>query len=69
MTERRPPPEQSMEEILASIRRIISDDEAKPATPPVKDVPPSAISLIAARVTTAPAKSQDDVEAILAGPG
>ena len=47
--------EPSMEEILASIRRIIADDEAKPAgdkapagaAPPVKpvmkDVPPSAI--------------------------
>jgi uncharacterized protein len=47
--------EPSMEEILASIRRIIADDDAKPATaekpssPPVakapvmKDIPPSAI--------------------------
>jgi uncharacterized protein len=50
--------EPSMEEILASIRRIIADDEAKPAaaekpaSPPVaakpavmKDIPPSAIAL------------------------
>ena len=49
--------EPSMEEILASIRRIIADDEAKPAaaekpaSPPVaakpavmKDIPPSAIA-------------------------
>jgi uncharacterized protein len=49
--------EPSMEEILASIRRIIADDEAKPATaeklasPPaaakpavMKDIPPSAIA-------------------------
>src|SRR6185503_19415118 len=49
--------EPSMEEILASIRRIIADDEAKPAaaeklaSPPaaakpavMKDIPPSAIA-------------------------
>ena len=40
--------EPSMEEILASIRRIIADDEAKPAAaakPAVmKDIPPSAIA-------------------------
>jgi uncharacterized protein len=54
--------EPSMEEILASIRRIIADDEAKPAERPVaaapaapppkpvmKDVPPSAIPAAAAR--------------------
>jgi uncharacterized protein len=45
--------EPSMEEILASIRRIIADDEAKPAAaaapvapppkPAMKDIPPSAI--------------------------
>src|SRR4051794_1632862 len=49
--------EPSMEEILASIRRIIADDEAKPAAagkppaeekpaapkPVMKDIPPSAI--------------------------
>jgi hypothetical protein len=33
MTERRPPPEQSMEEILASIRRIISDDGVRRPLP------------------------------------
>ena len=48
--------EPSMEEILASIRRIIADDEAKPAAaekpasapaaakPAMKDIPPSAIA-------------------------
>ena len=47
--------EPSMEEILASIRRIIADDEAKPAAKPeaaaapppkpvMKDIPPSAIA-------------------------
>ena len=47
--------EPSMEEILASIRRIIADDEAKPAAPaaakaeapakPVmKDIPPKIIT-------------------------
>src|ERR1700737_4541317 len=52
--------EPSMEEILASIRRIIADDESKPAaaspaapakpetpaakTPAMKDIPPSAIA-------------------------
>ena len=48
--------EPSMEEILASIRRIIADDEAKPASaakaasppaaakPVMKDIPPSAIA-------------------------
>ena len=40
MTERRPPPEQSMEEILASIRRIISDDGGKPAAPSRRETPP-----------------------------
>ncbi|MBR1121051.1 DUF2497 domain-containing protein [Bradyrhizobium lablabi] len=60
--------EPSMEEILASIRRIIADDEAKPAAeksaaPPPKsamrDIPPSAISTAsaaAARTATPPPK-------------
>jgi cell pole-organizing protein PopZ len=59
--------EPSMEEILASIRRIIADDEAKPpaaAAPPVKapvmnDIPPSAISAAqaaAAKVVAPPVK-------------
>ena len=60
--------EPSMEEILASIRRIIADDEAKPgdkaaaaasaaavppAKPAMKDIPPSAIP--AAQPAKAPA--------------
>jgi cell pole-organizing protein PopZ len=56
--------EPSMEEILASIRRIIADDEAKPAgdkaaaaappaKPVMKDIPPSAIP---AAAKPAPAK-------------
>ncbi len=62
--------EPSMEEILASIRRIIADDEAKPAgdkipapvaaaTPPkpvMKDVPPSAISASQAVTAKPPAR-------------
>jgi cell pole-organizing protein PopZ len=69
--------EPSMEEILASIRRIIADDEAKPAEKPavMTDIPPSAI----VATKPAPAKaappvpppaavnSQDDIDAMLAG--
>lgn len=62
--------EPSMEEILASIRRIIADDEAKPAAaaperpaapppkPVMKDIPPSAIAPappVAAKPAPAPA--------------
>ena len=62
--------EPSMEEILASIRRIIADDEAKPADKPaaaapaappppakpaMKDIPPSAIPAAQASVAKAPA--------------
>ncbi|MGB8397911.1 PopZ family protein [Bradyrhizobium sp.] len=62
--------EPSMEEILASIRRIIADDDAKPANPPVaakpekaapaarapvmKDIPPSAIPAAQAKAAAAP---------------
>lgn len=64
--------EPSMEEILASIRRIIADDEAKPgdkpaaaapaaapAKPAMKDIPPSAIPAAQAAVAkpAAPAKA------------
>ena len=62
--------EPSMEEILASIRRIIADDEAKPAAaekppagekpaapkPVMKDIPPSAIP--AAQAAAKPAASK-----------
>ncbi|KRR24496.1 PopZ family protein [Bradyrhizobium retamae] len=59
--------EPSMEEILASIRRIIADDEAKPAAakteaaaapppkPVMKDIPPSAIAPKPAAPKPAPA--------------
>jgi cell pole-organizing protein PopZ len=63
--------EPSMEEILASIRRIIADDEAKPADKPaaaapaapappparpaMKDIPPSAIPAAPAAAKAAPA--------------
>jgi len=62
--------EPSMEEILASIRRIIADDEAKPAEKPaaaapapaapppakpaMKDIPPSAIPAAQAKAPPAP---------------
>jgi len=42
MSERREPPEQSMEEILASIRRIISDDGAKAPAPSAGERAPPA---------------------------
>jgi uncharacterized protein len=60
--------EPSMEEILASIRRIIADDEAKPAgekaaapapKPAMRDIPPSAVSTAqaaAARTAAPPPK-------------
>src|ERR1700726_1423125 len=62
--------EPSMEEILASIRRIIADDEAKPATaekplspaPPAKPDKPAAPA--AAPVVS---NSQDDIDALLNG--
>lgn len=61
--------EPSMEEILASIRRIIADDEAKPAAaekpsappaaprakPVMKDIPPSAVPAAQAATKPAPA--------------
>lgn len=73
--------EPSMEEILASIRRIIADDEAKPAeaaptpaAPPkpavVASVPPPAPKPVPAPPPKAPepaaSNSQDDIDAMLA---
>lgn len=55
--------EPSMEEILASIRRIIADDE--PAKPAAKAPPPPAPEPIA-KADDGP-KSQDDIDALLAG--
>ena len=58
--------EPSMEEILASIRRIIADDEAKPpavaeksASPPAQAKPPEK--------PAAASNSQDDIDALLNG--
>jgi cell pole-organizing protein PopZ len=56
-----------MEEILASIRRIIADDEPKPVARPEPKAPEPA-----ARVPPPPAKApaamkQDDIDAMLAG--
>jgi uncharacterized protein len=73
--------EPSMEEILASIRRIIADDESKPATQvapePVKPTPAPAPAAKAApppRPAPQPAppppaakNSQEDIDAMLAG--
>ena len=71
-----------MEEILASIRRIIADDEAKPAEKPgpaspaakpsaMREVPPArAKAAPQPPMPTAPPKetnSQDDIDAMLAG--
>ncbi|MEI8144712.1 MAG: DUF2497 domain-containing protein [Alphaproteobacteria bacterium] len=53
--------EPSMEEILASIRRIIADDEPKPAP---KAQAPAPAPMVAA--PEAP-KSQDDIDALMAG--
>lgn len=61
MTQTAKASEPSMEEILASIRRIIADDEpAKPAPKPAPAPPP------APAAEEAP-KSQDDIDALLAG--
>jgi cell pole-organizing protein PopZ len=70
--------EPSMEEILASIRRIIADDDSgksaargpepttvKPA-PPVMAAPRPAPTLAAPRVQPPPASKQDEVDAVLA---
>jgi hypothetical protein len=53
--------EPSMEEILASIRRIIADDEPAKTPPPVAKAPEPA-----PKADEAP-KSQDDIDALLAG--
>jgi cell pole-organizing protein PopZ len=60
-----------MEEILASIRRIIADDEPKPAeakapAPPAAKAPPPPAKP-APTPAPAPAMKQDDIDAMLAG--
>jgi hypothetical protein len=54
--------EPSMEEILASIRRIIADDEPPKAAPAARAVEP-----VPAPVADEAPKSQDDIDALLAG--
>lgn len=82
MTQAAKAQEPSMEEILASIRRIIADDEAKPvagaAAPPAKPepapAPPKAAAPQPARAAPPPppppasnaSNSQDDIDAMLA---
>ncbi len=59
--------EPSMEEILASIRRIIADDKpaAEPAAAPAR--PAAAAAPAAAEPAAAGANSQSDIDAMLAG--
>jgi cell pole-organizing protein PopZ len=68
--------EPSMEEILASIRRIIADDDAnKTARPPEPAAPPPAAARptavppppVAPAAPPRPAMSQTDIDAVLAG--
>jgi cell pole-organizing protein PopZ len=73
MTQTAKAQEPSMEEILASIRRIIADDDAKPAkgtamapetAPPAKPAAPPAPK--SATSPAAAANSQDEIDAMLA---
>jgi cell pole-organizing protein PopZ len=62
--------EPSMEEILASIRRIIADDEAgkpAPATPSTAETAPAAAAPAAEAAREPAPMSQDDIDAMLAG--
>ena len=63
--------EPSMEEILASIRRIIADDDTKPAAKPEakepKAPPPPPPKPAPAPPPPAAAMKQDDIDAMLAG--
>ena len=62
--------EPSMEEILASIRRIIADDDTKPARPEAKAPEPKAPpppKPAPAPPPPAAAMKQDDIDAMLAG--
>jgi len=75
MTQAAKAQEPSMEEILASIRRIIADDEPKPAArvePKVPEPPPAARAPSPAPPPPKPAPApaaikQDDIDAMLAG--
>jgi uncharacterized protein len=60
--------EPTMEEILASIRRIIADDDAaKPQSKPPSPKPPEPVAKAATAVAAAPTESmgQDDIDAML----
>jgi len=60
--------EPTMEEILASIRRIIADDDSKSAPMPPTPVPaPAPANVAPAKPASGPANSQDDIDAMLAG--
>jgi len=62
-------PEPSMEEILASIRRIIADDDATKEAPKAAPRPPEPSSVKAAPPPPPAAEpvTQDDIDAVLAG--
>ncbi|HYS49789.1 MAG TPA: DUF2497 domain-containing protein [Xanthobacteraceae bacterium] len=62
-------PEPSMEEILASIRRIIADDDATKEAPKAAPRPPEPSSVKAAPAPPPAAEpvTQDDIDAVLAG--
>lgn len=64
--------EPSMEDILASIRKIISDEDAKPADKPAADVKPVPAKPEPPRTVVPPQpesreQSQDDIDALMAG--
>ena len=73
MTQAAKAQEPSMEEILASIRRIIADDDSKPPKPEAKaPEPPKAPPLPPPKPAPPPpapaaAMKQDDIDAMLAG--
>jgi cell pole-organizing protein PopZ len=72
MTQAAKAQEPSMEEILASIRRIIADDDTKPAAkapepPPAPKAPPPPPPPPKAEAPPAAAMKQDDIDAMLAG--
>src|SRR5206468_7272080 len=76
MTQAAKAQEPSMEEILASIRRIIADDEPKPAVrpepkapepPPVAKAPPPSPPPPKPAPPPPAAMKQDDIDAMLAG--
>src|SRR3954470_17404857 len=70
MTQAAKAQEPSMEEILASIRRIIADDDPKPAARPEPkpfEAPPAAKAPTPPPKPAPAAMKQDDIDAMLAG--